>query len=254
MSAHSQTVAEALAYLEGDEERIRAAAIAMLSAAHGALYATDIVAIAALNRALDQSAAFRLLLTNRHFPSAAILLRTQLDSALRFSALWHVNESDVLARAIIRGEHVRRHKDRTGVLLTDARLVALRSNENDWLPEVYEKTSGFVHLSNAHLAHAFAGPLDDDGRMPFKIGIGDENLDDSVYLEAIAAFDAATDLLVELIEEWTRVKASNPGGAMTSHKIGHADCPAAVVTGRSNRRLQPATPRPKARAKAVRKK
>ncbi|MGD9523166.1 MAG: hypothetical protein AB7N73_06810 [Gemmatimonadales bacterium] len=233
MSTQSEAVVESLEYLEREEDRIRDAALAMLEAAEGALYPVDLVAIAALNRALDQSAAFRLLVSNRHFPSAAILLRTQLDSALRFSALWHVADPGQLARAIIKGEHVRRHKDRMGQLLTDARLVELQSGDRDWLREVYDKASGFVHLSSAHLAHAFAGPPGEDGRMPFKIGIGDEDLGDQVYLEAIAAFDAATDLLVELVENWTVLKATGGRTPMGGQPIGSAGAPHDVIRRRA---------------------
>lgn len=201
----------------------------MLAAASGKLYAVDLVAIAALRRSLTQSASFRLLIEKRHFPSAAVLLRTQLDSALRFSAFWNVANPDALARDIIRGIPVRDHIDLQGKKLTDARLVQLQTEDSDWVPEVYEKASGFVHLSESHLAHAFSAPPGDDSSFHFFIGIEDEDIEESTYLEAIAAFDAATDLLLEYVERWTKEKSSGTGIAKDLNNVGQAPDPKDIV-------------------------
>lgn len=234
MEAHSTShltpaVREGLALLESGEQKLREAALTMLRAHGGALYAVDLVAIAALRRSLSQSAAFRCLIERRMFPSAAILLRTQLDSALRFSAFWQVPDPESFARGIIRGEHVRDFKDSAGKKLTDRRLVELQAEDSDWVPEVYDRTSGFVHLSEAHVAHAFAAAPGDDGGMHFAIGIEDEDIDEATYVQAIAAFDAATDLFLEQVERWAREKNAGTGIASALKLAGQTHDPEAIV-------------------------
>jgi hypothetical protein len=118
---------EGLALLEEGEQRLRDAALTMVRARGGAIYAVDLVAVAALRRSLGQSAAFRLLRERRLFPSAAVLLRTQLDSALLFSSLWYVSDPEALTHEIIRGEAVHGLLDRSGQKLTDRRLAELQS-------------------------------------------------------------------------------------------------------------------------------
>lgn len=229
MSHLTPAVREGLVLLEAGEQRLRETALAMLRAHGGALFVVDLVAIAALRRSLSQSAAFRCLIERKMFPSAAILLRTQLDSALRFSAFWHVADPEPLARGIIRGEHVRDFADRTGRKLTDRRLVELQHEDSDWVPEVYDRTSGFVHLSEAHVAHAFVAAPGDDGGMNFAIGVEDEDIDEETYILATAAFDAATDLLLEHIERWTREKEARTGIASALRLAGQTKDPAAIV-------------------------
>jgi hypothetical protein len=225
----SHEVRESLASLRQLRDQIRGAALRMLEAGGGALYSIDIVAIAALNRALSVSAGFESLLTARNFVSAAALLRMQLDTALRFSAFWRVTNPDEAARRIVRGVAVRDLRDRHGQRLTDRRLVELFEAEKDWVPEVYEKTSGFVHLSVAHVAHAMSAEPGEHGEMPFQIAESDDSLSDQTYHEAIAAFLAATDLFLELIENWAASKAARAGLTAGMETVGIVGDPAAVV-------------------------
>jgi hypothetical protein len=222
MSPQSQAVLDGLAGVHAQQDEIKQAALAMMGPRGTPFYTIDLVAIAALNRAAALTAAFGLLIERRNLVSAAAILRMQLDSALRFSALWRVVDPHAAASAILKGTRINRLKDRDGQKLTDARLQELMSTEKDWVPEVYEKTSGFVHFSDAHVASAiFPSPNDPDA-FRFKVDAEDEDVPDQLYLEAISAFWASTDLFLEYVEGWTAQKNGRIGLAARAPEIGRA--------------------------------
>lgn len=229
----SDEVLASLRTVEDLQEQLRNASLRMLKAGGGALYAIDVVAIAALNRALSLTAAFGMLLEHRTFVSAAALLRLQLDNALRLSALWRVKDPDDVARQVIKGVPARTIAGRDGKKLTDRRLIELFEAEKDWVPAVYEKASGFVHLSDAHIAHAMSNAPNDDGGVPFKMSAEDQWLPDQTYHQAIAAFWASTDLFLELIENWTTANESRSSLATRASEIGHVKDPEAIIQPRT---------------------
>lgn len=82
------------------------------------------------------------------------MLRTHIDTALRFSAAWLVQNPHEFATLVISGQPINKLKDRKGQRLTDARLVTARSGDYPWLPNVYENLCDYVHFSASHLAAA----------------------------------------------------------------------------------------------------
>ena len=64
--------------------------------------------------------------------------------------------------------------------MTDAYLVEKLGKEYAWVPRVYEKTSGYVHLSSTHIYSTLTPKeaAEDDGAHSFeaKIGPGDKDL------------------------------------------------------------------------------
>jgi len=227
----SPPVLEALATIEDLQKEVQQVAVRMMAAADGALYTIDIVAIAALNRSYALTAAFGLLIERRNLVSAAGILRMQLDNALRFSALWHVPDPDEAARQILRGVRVKDLKDRSGQKLTDARLQDLAKEEGDWVPGVYKKASGYIHLSTAHIASAIAPGEMEEGQFQFKVSAEDDHVSDQTWLEAIPAFQASTDLFLGLIENWTGQKDQAQGLATSAERIGTAPPATHETTG-----------------------
>lgn len=222
MSQQSPAVLEGLAGVHAQQDEIKQAALAMMGPQGTPFYTIDLVAIAALNRATALTAAFGLLIERKNLVSAAAILRMQLDNALRFSALWRVDDPHSTASAILKGTRINRLQDRDGQRLTDSRLQELMSADKDWVPEVYEKASGFVHFSDAHVASAIFPSPDDPDEIRFKVDAEDEDVPDQLYLEAIAAFWASTDLFLEYIEGWTAQKHGRTGLAARAPEVGRA--------------------------------
>lgn len=123
----------------------------MCRADDGAFFPVDMVAMGAVKRSASQSYGLRLFIEGWNLLCARALLRTQIDTALRFSALWLVKAPHDVAREILRGERLDKMKDQHGKRMTDAYLISKLAPEHTWLPDVYERTSGYIHFSGAHM-------------------------------------------------------------------------------------------------------
>lgn len=182
----------------------------MFEAFGGAMYGMDLLAAGALNRSKAHIAGFRALLEARNLICAGALLRLQLDTAMRFYAAFLVDQPHDFALAVLRGERVRNIEDRDGRKMTDAYLVQKLGEEFAWVPRVYERTSGYVHLSSIHLLSALGaseGALD-ERLLSIKISAEDKELPDTIYIEATDAFRAATDVFLRYVHGWVFTKAN----------------------------------------------
>ena len=132
-----------------------------------------------------------------------------LDTALRFFAGFIVENPHEFATKILAGEHVGRMKDKNGEKMTDRYLVEQLAVEYPWITQVYEKTSGYIHMSDTHMFSAFDGVNSEDRSVGIKIGATDKELPDETYLEAIEAFRHTTQILARYIDGWIFTK-NNP--------------------------------------------
>ena len=181
----------------------------MLAAYGGAFYGMDFLAVGALNRSQAHIAGFRMLLGARNLICAGALLRLQLDTAMRFHAAFLVEKPHDFALAVLDGQRVRDLKDRNGSRMTDAYLARKLGEEYEWVPRVYERTSGYVHLSSTHLMSALSVKEDSAESRQFEVKISaeDKPLPEWIYIEAADAFCAATDILLRYVHGWVFTKA-----------------------------------------------
>ncbi len=106
---------------------------------------------AALKRSLEVLEGFAHAVERRHSQAALVLLRSQLDTAMRFHGLWAAAEPEEYLEALIAG-NVRNLKSRGGERLTDAVLHRELSAHYPGLSADYGELSGVVHLSSFALA------------------------------------------------------------------------------------------------------
>jgi hypothetical protein len=175
----------------------------------GPLFPLDLLATAAMNRSLNLTMAFCTLIEVRSFLAAAPLIRLQLDSCLRLSAAWLVDDPHAFADKVLYGERVDKMKDSDGQFMRDNYLTNRLAEEYPWVAEVYKETSGYIHLSNKHIFNAHR-PGDEEGILEGRIAEGDSYVRDDLYLEAIAAFKAITDILFDYVHGWAYTKANPP--------------------------------------------
>lgn len=201
-------IEETLEGLEEDRKALLATAERMARAYGATLYAFDVFANGAIARSLALAKGFREMIVQRNLVCAGALVRLQLDTALRMTAGWSVDNPHAFAMSVARGERIDRMKDRHGNRLLDKKLVENVAKDHPWVPKVYEVASDFIHLSDRHLARAFG--LTDDGKR-FSTCVSSDDppgLDDS-YVEAIVYFRKATHLLLHYLEGWVYTK-ENP--------------------------------------------
>jgi hypothetical protein len=68
---------------------------------------------------------------------ARTILRTQIDSALRFYSVFIVTDPHEHSLKVLGGEQINRMKDSKGKQMRDAYLVKKLSKEYPWLPFTY---------------------------------------------------------------------------------------------------------------------
>ena len=192
---------------EKEKRLLRLAALGM-QADGGAMYPFDFWTNAAANRGIQLSSGFRSSIKKRNAICSGALLRLQVDTALRFSAGWLVNDPHGFVGQIMNGAQIRKFRDGDGNLMTDRYLVERMAQEHPWIEEVYKRTSGYVHFSDVHIWSTLGGTEKKEGQteVAVKIGARDrENLSE-LYLEMIAAFEAATAILENYVEGWVYTK------------------------------------------------
>jgi hypothetical protein len=184
--------------------------MAMVSAYSGALYGMDLLAWGALNRSRAHISGFESLVRAKNLICAGALLRLQLDTALRFYAAFLVDEPHAFALAVLDGQQIRRMKAKDNRSMTDAYLVQKLGAEYAWVPSVYERTSGYVHLSSTHLMSALTPKGEEDGNFKFdmKMSAEDKAFPQELYIEAVDAFCASTDILLTYVHGWVYTKAN----------------------------------------------
>jgi hypothetical protein len=208
---HSESLAVSLARLTDLDQVHLDLGKQMFEAYGGTLYGMDLLATGALNRSKAHIAGFRHLIEAKNLICAGALLRLQLDTALRFYAAFLVENPHEFALGILDGRRVRDQRDRDGNKMTDGYLVRRLGVEFSWVPRVYERTSGYVHLSAAHLLSAI-GPVEasqgSDQSISLKITAEDRPLPDWIYVEAVDAFRASTEIFLRYVEGWVFTKAN----------------------------------------------
>lgn len=207
----SMTITDSLQRLKSTEKTLLEMAEKIIQAYGGAIYPLDLMAQATINRTLHFIPAFSHCVETRNFFVAAPLLRMQLDSCLRFSAAWIVDDCQAYAGKILSGVEARKIKDANGNRLTDAYLVSTMSIDHPWVESVYKSCSGVVHLSRSHIVSMMTERAEkpNEGRFTIALGFGTVVLEDERYIEAVEGFIATVDVLLDLLKGW-RFTKDNP--------------------------------------------
>lgn len=143
---------------------------------------------------------------------AAPLLRMQIDTLVRVSYTARVERPEEVARYLLEGGEFRNRKDPDGKLLTDRRLGALAAPYHPWVSAVYRATSGWVHLSPAHVLATWQLKETDDpetlGNLVGATPIRPEQVPLAALQELIGAMTKATEELFGYVERWEKQKGN----------------------------------------------
>lgn len=92
----------------------------LMAADDGNFYPLDLLAFAAIKRSMSLQSAMLSLIRDNNYFSAASLLRLQIDSCMRFYAVFLVDDPHDLATMVLSGEKISNIKDRNGNKMRDA--------------------------------------------------------------------------------------------------------------------------------------
>lgn len=185
---------------------IRLAGLGM-QADQGAMFPFDFWTNAAINRGIQLSSGFRSSIRKHNAICSGALLRLQIDTALRYSAGWLVQDPHKFVGRVMSGEQINRMKDRSGEVMTDSYLVKVLSVEHPWITKVYKRTSSYVHFSDTHIwSTLYELEGTDNKRVKTKVGAADKEGLSDLYMEMVMAFQAATTILINYVEGWVFTK------------------------------------------------
>lgn len=170
------------------------------------LLSTDLFWIAVVKRTVSLASATDGMIEAKNMVAARTLLRSHLDTLLRTHALWLVKDPQGFAESFVSDKPIRKYKDKAGRPLHDSLLVEQLAVANPWVKTVYERMSGYVHLSASHMHNALS--VSEPGEYGhFQMAIGKEDdYPDSSWRELIACFRHITLLLRQRMRGYTENK------------------------------------------------
>ena len=199
-----------LASIRSRQDTIQHEVIASLRG--GVIFSSTLYTMGAYKRFQANTSAFLQLIESRNYAVAAAVLRMQIDVAVRLFGLSLVHDPDAVCLGLINGERYDKFKDRNKNRLQDAYLVREIGKQAPWIPRVYERTSGFIHLSEKHLFSSVA-KCDDEGLFSLALN-SDRHIPGHIYEEICEAFVEASDLAGSFILQI--FQGSNP-----AHRASH---------------------------------
>lgn len=203
------SLAETLAAIEQIEKKLVLNASGILTADRG-MTVVDMFLLGAVKRTLSQSLAFRKLVEGWNFTAAAVMVRTQLDTAMRINGIKFMQDSEHDIREIFDARTTyRKLRSVGGEKMTDAYLKAKLTEEHEWAGPLYEELSDFVHLSFRHFWHVIAGTSEDQ-TAHFVIHGEDPIKDESNYIGVAVGFLRVSRLTAMLLVSFLMVRHGVP--------------------------------------------
>jgi hypothetical protein len=203
-SSMDNTLEQSLEEVRGLLERHRTVGAALYEECEGHLFPCDGLAMAVLDRSLNVTEGFLLLMGSHGYICSAALLRFQLDNILRLHGVATSADPHEVAEKVIGGARLDQIEDRSGQLMRDARLLEVLEVKNAGITRIYKWASGYVHLSGEHVSHFLSRSAPgEDGRRIFRIGNNDDHIPPEHRRELVDAFAKVTRGALSLIEHWT---------------------------------------------------
>jgi len=176
----------------------------------GNLYAMDLFVLGVVKRTLSSNHAMQLMIRSWNLLGARTLLRTHIDTALRFSAAWLVDNPDDFARKVMDGARIDLMKHGKAPM-RDSYLIEKLSGDYPWLSDVYSNLSGYIHFSSSHITSSLFN-FRDNGKFDFRLSEYDLDYPESSWIEVLECFREITAMLVLRLEAYSlgRAKLTTP--------------------------------------------
>lgn len=207
---HGKRVQDLLALLEQDRDAMLLTGKRLIGKRNAPMFGLDLLAYGAIKRNLSTTTAISEMVNSWNMVCARSLLRVHIDTALRFSAAWLVEQPHDFALKVIGGHRIDRLKDQAGSRLTDAYLLKIRAAEYPWLSKVYEDLSGYIHFSGSHVFDSMASLSDEDMSIAFEISATDHKFPEFSWAEILDCTREATGMLTKYLDGYIYTKGLSP--------------------------------------------
>ena len=158
----------------------------------------DLFFCAALDRCVQLSEGFIILLQQRNLSCVGALLRLQLDNCMRTYAAFIAADRDAVVDCIIHGKKIRDQLATDGKKMTDAYLKEKMAAFNASFPDVYDQASGYIYLSEKAFYQTVVSV--NENIMEWQIGQVLQERFNPLLLEAADAFVHFTKLNYKMLQ------------------------------------------------------
>lgn len=203
-------IQDLLALVEQDRDAMLMMGKRLFGEPNAPIFGLDLLAYGAIKRNLSTTAAISQMVNSWNMVCARSLLRVHIDTALRFSGAWLVEQPHEFALKVLGGGRIDKFKDRDGSRLTDSHLVKIHAAEYEWLPKVYEYLSGYIHFSGSHVFDSVAKTGDDDMSISFEISATDYKFPEFSWVEILECTREATAMLAKYLHGYNFTKNLSP--------------------------------------------
>ncbi len=158
----------------------------------------DLFFCATLDRCVQLSEGFIVLLKQRNMSCVGALLRLQMDNCMRTYATFVAADKYAVIDCIIHGRKISDQLDLNGKKMTDANLKKKMTVFCDSFPAVYDKASGYVHLSDMAFYQTVVSI--NDNTIEWQIGKELQERFNPLLLEAADAFIHFTNIYYKMLQ------------------------------------------------------
>lgn len=161
----------------------------------------DAMALSVCHRAMVLHDGCVPLFEQKNLLAGAALLRMQIDSFLRFTAVYQSSDPHALAQLWLSGKELRDIKGDDGRKMTDRHLLELHGNPETVV--MYEWACSHIHLSDTHFLHVLAAsPVQANGTRHFHIGSEVNYVNDATILQLAQAQREAGAMVWHAVKGW----------------------------------------------------
>lgn len=155
----------------------------------------DLFFISALNRRVQFIDGIMNLLRTRNLTCTGIIVRTQLDNLMRVFAAFISEDRRSFIKETLSGTPIRNMKDNQNEKMTDANLKKRMSKYYPEIEEIYNKSSGYVHLSEVAFHEAFwTERFEKEDKIKFSVGLPPREKLNPILIECAEVFCHFTEI------------------------------------------------------------
>ena len=161
----------------------------------------DIFFLSALNRRVQLIDGIIDLLRMRNLTCVGILVRTQLDNLMRVFAAFISKDRRAFIKESLNGKTIRNMRDNQNRKMTDFNLKKRISEYYPEIEEIYNKSSGYVHLSEVAFHEAFWSEHSEQvGKIKFSVELPPREKLNPTLIECAEIFCYFTEIEYELFQ------------------------------------------------------
>lgn len=162
------------------------------------LYKEDLFFTSALDRSVALLDGIVDMLKARNLTCVGILVRSQIDNCLRIFAAFIAEDKTAFIDGFLAGKKISDFKDDRGEKMKDVVLRERLEAYDSWISDVYNKSSGYIHLSDVAF-HSSVCAMDNYS-IEFSVGLPVREEVNEILLEGSSAFIHYTLLEYQLLQ------------------------------------------------------